>query len=107
MPPSSARKFSESKECIYMIKPCSQPLKINPFTCHRDPATGRWIVVPTVQNACETDSTFKAKAEGENEGKVETILSASPTISLPKKTLSFSLLPFKKLGKKSVVTFSR
>jgi hypothetical protein len=90
-----------------MIKPCSQPLKTNPFTCHRDPATGRWTVVPTVQNACETDSSLKATTEGENKGKVETTVSASPTISLPKKTLSFSLPPFKKLGKKSVVTLSR
>jgi len=91
-----------------MIKPCSQPLKTNPFTCHRDPATGRWMtVVPTVQNASETDSSLKAKAENENEGKVETSLSASRTVSLPKKTLSFSLPTFKKLTKKSVVTLSR
>ncbi len=90
-----------------MIKPCSEPLKINPFTCYRDPTTGRWTVVPTVQNACETDSSLKAKAEGENEGKVQTTLSASPTISLPKKRLSFSLPTFKKLAKKSVVTLSR
>ena len=91
-----------------MIKPCSQPLKTNPFTCHRDPATGRWTtVVTSVQNACETDSSLKAKAEGENEGKVETSLSDSPAVSLPKKTFSFSLPPFKKLTKKSVVTLSR
>ncbi|MEG4347355.1 hypothetical protein QUB70_29345 [Microcoleus sp. A003_D6] len=107
MPPSSAGKFSESKECIYMVKPCSQPLKINPFTCYRDPATGRWTVVPTVQDACETDSSLKAKAEGENEGKVETSLFASPAVSLPKKRLSFSLPPLKKLAKKSAVAVSR
>ena len=90
-----------------MIEPCNQPLKINPFTSYRDPATGRWTVVPTVQNACETDSSLKAKAEGENEGKAETSLSASPAVSLPKKRLSFSLPPFKKLAKKSAVTLSR
>ena len=90
-----------------MVKPCSQPLKINPFTCYRDPATGRWTVVSTFQNACETDSSLKAKAEGENGGKVETSLSASPAVSLPKKRLSFSLPPLKKLAKKSAVTVSR
>ncbi len=89
-----------------MIKPCNQPLKINPFTSYRDPATGRWTVVPTVQYG-ETDSSLKAKAEGENEGKVETSLSASPAVSLPKKRLSFSLLPLKMLTRKSAVTLSR
>ncbi|MEG4801965.1 hypothetical protein QUB63_19215 [Microcoleus sp. ARI1-B5] len=89
-----------------MIKPCSQPLKTNPFTSYRDPVTGRWTVVPTVQNACETDSSLKAKAAGENESKVETTLSDSPAVSLPKKRLSFSLPPLKKLAKKSAVTVS-
>jgi hypothetical protein len=101
-------KFSESQECIYMITPCSQPLKINPFTCYRDPATGRWTtVVTSVENACETDSSLKAKAEGENEGKAQRLVSASPAVSLPKKSLSFSLPPLKKLAKKSAVTVSR
>lgn len=91
-----------------MIKPCSQPLKTNPFTCHRDPATGRWTtVVLTVESPCETDSSLTAKADRENEGKVETTISASPAISLPKKPLAFSLPPFKKLAKKSVVTLAR
>ena len=90
-----------------MIKPCNQPLKINPFTSYRDPATGRWTVVPTVQNACETDSSLKAKAEGENKGKVETSLSALPAVSLPKKRLSFSLPPLKNLARKSAVILSR
>ena len=26
-------------------KPCSQPLKSNPFITYRDPITGKWIVV--------------------------------------------------------------
>lgn len=104
----AAGKFSESQECIYMITPCSQPLKINPFTCYRDPATGRWTtVVTSVQNPCETDSSLKAKAEGENEGKAQRLVSASPAVSLPKKSLSFSLPPLKKLAKKSAVTVSR
>lgn len=90
-----------------MVKPCNQPLKINPFTCYRDPVTGRWTVVPTVQNACETDCSLEVTASVENEGKVETSVSASPPISLPKKHLSFSLPPFKKLGKKSAVILSR
>ena len=100
-------KFSESQECIDMIKPCSQPLKINPFTCYRDPATGRWTVVSTFQNACETDSSLKAKAEGGNEGKAQSLVSDSPAVSLPKKSLSFSLPPLKKFAKKSAVTVSR
>jgi len=91
-----------------MIKPCSQPLKTNPFTCHRDPATGRWTtVVPTVQNACETDSSLKATTEGENDRKVETTISAAPTVSQPKKRLSFSLPPLKNLTRKSAVILSR
>ncbi len=90
------------------IKPCSQPLNTNPFTCHRDPATGRWTtVIATVENPSATDSSWKAKAESENAGKAETTIPVSPTISLPNKRLSFSLPPFKKLAKKSVVTLSR
>ena len=101
-------KFSESQECIDMIKPCSQPLKINPFTCYRDPATGRWTTVVTnVQNACETDSSLTAKAEGENEGKAQRLVSSSPAVSLPKKGISFSLSPFKNRSKKSAVSLSR
>ncbi|MEG4575857.1 hypothetical protein QUA56_24780 [Microcoleus sp. N3A4] len=26
-------------------KPCSEPLKSNPFITYRDPITGKWIVV--------------------------------------------------------------
>ncbi len=90
-----------------MTKPCDQPLKINPFTCYRDPVTGRWTVVPTVQNTCETDSSLKIKAEAENEAKVETRVFAAPAVSLPKKHLSFFLPPLKKLAKRSAVTASR
>ncbi|MGB8687788.1 MAG: hypothetical protein WCD53_10700 [Microcoleus sp.] len=86
-----------------MIKPCSTPLKINPFTSYRDPDTGRWIVVTAVQNPCE--SNLKAKAEAEEKGKVEASSSASPTVSLPPKFLSFSL-PSKKSVKKSPVAVS-
>jgi len=91
-----------------MITPCNQPLKINPFTCYRDPATGRWTtVITSVENACETDSSLKAKAEGENKGKAQRLVSASPAVLLPKKSLSYSLPPLKKLAKKSAVTLSR
>ena len=91
-----------------MIKPCSQPLKTNPFTCHRDPATGRWTtVVTSVQNDSQTDSSLKGKSAGENPGKVETLVSASPAVSLPKKRPFSSLPNFKKLAKKSVVILSR
>ena len=31
-----------------VAKPCSQPLKSNPFITYRDPITGKWIVV--IQN---------------------------------------------------------
>jgi hypothetical protein len=106
MPPTAVHKFSKLKECIEMIKPCSQPLKINPFTSYRDPTTGKWTVVPAVQNVCETDSSLKPKAESEQESKVETSLSAVPAISLPKKRFSFSLLGLKNLAKKSSVTVS-
>lgn len=27
------------------VKPCSKPLKSNPFITYRDPITGKWIVV--------------------------------------------------------------
>ena len=90
-----------------MIKPCNQPLKINPFTSYRDPATGRWTVVPTVQNDCETDSSLTTTTIGENAAKVETTISAAPTVSVPKKHLSFSLPPLKNLAKKSAVILSR
>jgi hypothetical protein len=50
---------------------------------------------------------LKEKAEGENEGKAQRLVSDSPTVSLPKKSLSFSLPPLKKLAKKSAVTVSR
>lgn len=26
-------------------KPCDQPLKQNPFIAHRDPETGRWLIL--------------------------------------------------------------
>lgn len=28
-----------------VVKPCSKPLKSNPFITYRDPITGKWIVV--------------------------------------------------------------
>lgn len=89
-----------------MIKPCSQPLKINPFTSYRDPVTGKWTVIPTVQNVCEKDSSLKPPAESEQESKVEITLFAAPGVSLPKKRFSFSLPPLKNLAKKSAVTVS-
>lgn len=89
-----------------MIKPCSQPLKINPFTSYRDPVTGKWTVVPTVQNACETDSSLKPQAESEQESKAKITIFAAPAVSLPKKRFSFSLPGLKNLAKKSAVTVS-
>ncbi|MEG4512829.1 hypothetical protein QUA81_22060 [Microcoleus sp. F6_B4] len=50
---------------------------------------------------------MKAEAEGENEGKAETILSASPAVSVSKKVLSFSVPQFKHRAKKSAVCVSR
>jgi hypothetical protein len=88
-----------------MIKPCSQPLKINPFTSYRDPVTGKWMVVETVQNDSQTDSTLKAKAESKIESKVEKSPSVSPAASLPKKGISFSL-PLIKYPRKSAVNVS-
>ncbi len=89
-----------------MIKPCNQPLKINPFTSYRDPATGRWTVIPTVQNG-ETESSLKTTTVGENAAKVETSISAVPVVSLPKKHLSFSLPPLNNLARKFAVILSR
>lgn len=42
-------------ECIKMAaKPCSKPLKSNPFTTYRDPITGKWMVVnPNLPKAVE------------------------------------------------------
>jgi hypothetical protein len=35
-------------------KPCSQPLKSNPFITYRDPSTGKWIVEnPNLPQATE------------------------------------------------------
>ncbi|MEG3974547.1 hypothetical protein QT970_07970 [Microcoleus sp. herbarium8] len=34
------------------VKPCSAPLKSNPFITYRDPITGKWIVVS--QNLLKT-----------------------------------------------------
>lgn len=85
-----------------MIKPCSQPLKINPFTSYRDPVTGKWIVVATVQNDSQTDSKLKEKADSKVESKVEKIPSASPPASLSKKGISFSLASIKYPSKSAV-----
>ena len=35
-------------------KPCSKPLKANPFITYRDPITGKWMVVsPNLPKAVE------------------------------------------------------
>jgi ribosomal protein L5 len=81
-----------------MIKPCSQPLKINPFTSYRDPVTGKWIVVGTVQTDSQKDSTLKEKAES----KLEKITSASPPVSLTKKGISFCFSSMKYPSKSAV-----
>jgi hypothetical protein len=86
-----------------MIKPCNQPLKINPFTSYRDPVTGKWVVVETVQYPDRTDSDLKIKIESENESKVETTPAPTLSVSLPKKCLSFSLSLIKYPVTKSVV----
>lgn len=89
-----------------MVKPCSKPLKNNPFTSYRDPNTGRWVVVAAVENNCEADSILKASVEAETKGEVEATSSASPTVSPPPKFPSFSL-PSKKSLKKSFVAVIR
>lgn len=90
-----------------MITPCNQPLKTNPFTTYRDPVTGRWTVVETVPSLSQTDSTCQAKAECNNESKVERIPIAARTVSLTKKQIPFSLslvkYPGKKLGVNSTI----
>ncbi len=90
-----------------MVTPCNQPLKTNPFTTYRDPVTGRWTVVETVPSLSQPDSTCKAKAECNNQSKVERIPIASRTVSLTKRPISFSLslvkYPGKKLGVNSKI----
>jgi hypothetical protein len=86
-----------------MIKPCNQPLKINPFTSYRDPVTGKWVVVETIQRSDRTDSDLKVKIEGEKESKVEMTPPASLSASLSKKCLSFSLSLIKYPVTKSAV----
>lgn len=34
-----------------MAKPCNQPLRLNPFLTYREPTTGQWIVVKSVEYA--------------------------------------------------------
>ncbi len=34
-----------TKEKIKMPKLCERPLQQNPFTTHRDPKTGKWVVI--------------------------------------------------------------
>ena len=86
-----------------MIKPCSQPLKTNPFTTYRDPVTGKWTVVNTVENACEPDSSLKSQGQSPEETKAKPISQAPPAVSQPPKRISFSLSPFKKPARKSAV----
>lgn len=90
-----------------MITPCNQPLKTNPFITYRDPVTGRWTIVETVPSLSQPDSTCKAKAECNNENKVEQISIAARTVSLTKKPIAFSLslvkYPGKKLGVNSTI----
>lgn len=90
-----------------MITPCNQPLKTNPFTTYRDPVTGRWTVVETIPSLSQPDSNCKARAECNNESKVEKISSATIPVSLAKKPISFSLslvqYPDKKLAVNSTI----
>jgi len=74
-----------------MITPSNQPLKTNPFNTYRDPVTGKWTVVQTVENHTQTDSNFPPKVVGKNEIKLERIPSASPSALLTQKNFSFPL----------------
>jgi hypothetical protein len=84
-----------------MITPSNQPLKTNPFNTYRDPVTGKWTVVQTVENHTQTDSTFPPKVAGKNEIKLERIPSASPPALLTQKNFSFPLSVVQHPGKKS------
>ncbi|MEZ2237240.1 hypothetical protein [Microcoleus sp.] len=84
-----------------MITPSNQPLKTNPFNTYRDPVTGKWTVVQTVQNSSQTDSTYQPKVAGKNEIKVERIPSASPPALLSSKNFSFPLSVVKHQAQKS------
>ncbi len=42
-------------------KPCSKPLKANPFITYRDPITGKWMVVnPSLPKAAEQEQLAAA-----------------------------------------------
>ncbi len=92
-----------------MITPCNRPLKNNPFTTYRDPVTGRWtVVVETVFTTGESDSipNEKAESKNENESKTAKISTASYTICLTKKNISFSMSLVKYQRKKSAVNLT-
>ncbi|NJK75496.1 MAG: hypothetical protein HC942_17555 [Microcoleus sp. SU_5_6] len=90
-----------------MIKPCSKPLKVNPFTSYRDPVTGKWTVVNSavnnVENACESDSSLKQPVPSPQASQTEPKLQVQPEVLPQPKRLSFSLLHFKKPARKSAV----
>lgn len=86
-----------------MIKSCSQPLKVNPFTSYRDPVTGKWVVINNVENACESDSSLKQPVPSPQASQTEAKPQVQPEVLLQPKRLSFSLLPFKKPARKSAV----
>lgn len=46
------------KELTAMQKQCDKPLKANPFTTYRDPATGKWIVI--VQSSAQNSENVAA-----------------------------------------------
>ncbi|MCU0543448.1 MAG: hypothetical protein MUE44_14940 [Oscillatoriaceae cyanobacterium Prado104] len=87
-----------------MIRPCSQPLKTNPFTSYRDPVTGKWIVVNKVENVCEADSSLKPPVPSPEASQAEPKpqVQQHEVLQQPNR-LSFSLLPFKKPARKSAV----
>ncbi|MGL5060683.1 MAG: hypothetical protein ACRC62_11955 [Microcoleus sp.] len=86
-----------------MIKPCSQPLKTNPFTSYRDSVTGKWVVVNTVENDREPNSSFKRQGNSAEDTTAEPIPQSQPAILHAPKHFSFPLTPFKKLDRKSAV----
>ena len=41
---------------------CNKPLRSNPFTCHRDPHTGRWVVVESQAKETKSDRKLVSTA---------------------------------------------
>jgi hypothetical protein len=42
---------------------CQKPLKTNPFECHRDPITGRWVTLLNSERSARTEAPLAQPVE--------------------------------------------